>query len=134
MEGNHSPNTFACEELRLGTNLATRSCQPNILLTEEDIAFSIENSCEDDLFFFFFYASLWPFDTFIHPLSARSSGSFISDLPVKKRTAPNGSAEPFGDALTPAPSVEGIPPLDIDQGLPNSGVHRTTPVGSIRSI
>jgi hypothetical protein len=32
-----------------------------MLVTEEDIAFSLEHSCEDDLFFF--YASLWAFDT-----------------------------------------------------------------------
>ena len=57
------PKTFACDLLRLGTHTATRFCQSAMLVTEEDIAFSLEKLGRYDLFFFFGF--LWPFDTFM---------------------------------------------------------------------
>jgi hypothetical protein len=51
-----------CAVLRLGTNAATRFCHSAMLATEEDIAFSFEKLCRNDLFFFFgFFANLGTF-------------------------------------------------------------------------
>jgi hypothetical protein len=84
-----SPQTFACEELRLGTTAATRFCHAALLATEEDIAFSCEKTWRDDLSFFL--RSFWSCGTFLlvlAPPPLASQALSATDLPVKKRFSP----------------------------------------------
>lgn len=70
-----SPQTLACDVLRLGSASATRCGQTALLATAEDIAFSLQERERDDLFFFFgSFSSSAPFP-----------GSLRHRLPVKKK-------------------------------------------------